>query len=50
MMNKTKQTKTPKEFDDMLRVVDSRALKAYSDGVGTNRQRSRKAKYKKESK
>ena len=39
-MNKTKQTKTPKEFDDMLRV----------DGVGTNRQRSRKAKYKKESK
>ena len=49
-MNKTKNSKIPKDYDDMLRVVDSRALKAYSDGVGTNRQRSRKAKYKKESK
>ena len=49
-MNKTKDSKIPKDYDDMLRVVDSRALMAYSDGVGTNRQRSRKAKYKKESK
>jgi hypothetical protein len=49
-MNKTKNSKIPKDYDDMLRVVDSRALKAYSDGVGTNRQRSRKAKYTKKDK